>query len=94
MSSRASTSSENKSLQSRQTEDKVSAGAAAPAQLDSRMELADLRASDTASQDLDKIRVRFVHHVGEKVPGNHSTLPADEANALITSGVAVLDPKD
>ncbi len=84
---------EDKSLARVQDEDKSQPSTGgAPAALDGPTDPALLRASDTGSGDTDKVRVKYVHHVGEKKPGNHATLPVDEANDLITSRVAVLDP--
>ena len=88
----AARSAEDKSL--KPSEDKTSAGALTPPALDAAVPHEALRASDVASQDVGKIRVRYVHHVEEKKPGNHATLPADEATALIAARVAVLDPQD
>ena len=90
------TSREDKSL--KPAEDKTSAGATntplAPVALDGRPDPAELRASDQEHAEPGKIRVQFVHHVGDKKPGNHATLPADEANSLIAARVAVLDPQE
>jgi hypothetical protein len=88
----ATRSAENKALTP--SEDKTSAGALAPVAVDGPKDLEALRASDVESLEVGKIRVQFVHHVGDKKPGNHATLDADEANALIAARVAVLDPKD